>query len=164
MKVTDIQTFLDYYAKVRARTLKMVVLIPPDHIDWKYRQDKFSIGDMVRHIAAIERYLYAEVVQGNKSRYTGCGKELAASYDEVVHFITTLHEESTNIFKGISNDALPNKCCMPGGHSISVASALRAMTEHEIHHRGQLYMYLEMLGVRTPPIFGMTSEDVINRA
>ena len=164
MKVTDIQTFLDYYTKVRARTMKLVAIIPPERVEWKYMHKKFSIGDMVRHIAAIERYLYAEVVQGNKSLYTGCGRELAEGYTEVVNYITALHEESMNIFKAIGDSALQHKCSMPGGHCISVASALRAMTEHEIHHRGQLYMCLEMLGVRTPPIFGMTSEEVISRA
>ncbi len=37
------------------------------------------------------------------------------------------------------------------------------MAEHEIHHRGQLYMYLGMLGVETPPIYGLTSEEVAER-
>lgn len=34
------------------------------------------------------------------------------------------------------------------------------MPEHEIHHRGQLYTMLGMLNVPTPPIYGMTSDDV----
>jgi uncharacterized damage-inducible protein DinB len=37
---------------------------------------------------------------------------------------------------------------------------LRAMVEHEVHHRGQLYLMLGMVGVATPPIFGLTSEEV----
>jgi uncharacterized damage-inducible protein DinB len=38
------------------------------------------------------------------------------------------------------------------------------MVEHEIHHRGQIYMYLGMLGIPTPPIFGMTSEEVLEKS
>ena len=38
------------------------------------------------------------------------------------------------------------------------------MTEHEIHHRGQLYLYLGILGVATPPIFGLTEEEVKARS
>ena len=34
------------------------------------------------------------------------------------------------------------------------------MPEHEIHHRGQLYTMLGMLNVATPPIYGMTSDEV----
>ncbi len=34
------------------------------------------------------------------------------------------------------------------------------MIEHEAHHRGQLYLMLRLIGVVTPPIFGLTSEQV----
>jgi len=37
---------------------------------------------------------------------------------------------------------------------------LRAMTEHEIHHRGELYAYLGILGVAVPPLYGLTSEQL----
>jgi uncharacterized damage-inducible protein DinB len=38
------------------------------------------------------------------------------------------------------------------------------MPEHEIHHRGQIYLYLAMLGVKTPPLYGLTSEQVRARS
>ncbi len=38
------------------------------------------------------------------------------------------------------------------------------MVEHEVHHRGQLYLMLGMVGVETPPIFGLTSEEVHARS
>jgi hypothetical protein len=40
----------------------------------------------------------------------------------------------------------------------------RTMTEHEIHHRGQIYLYLSMLGIKTPPLYGLTSEEVLERS
>jgi uncharacterized damage-inducible protein DinB len=40
---------------------------------------------------------------------------------------------------------------------------LRAMVEHEIHHRGQIYIYLSMIDVSTSPIYGLTSEEVFER-
>jgi uncharacterized damage-inducible protein DinB len=38
------------------------------------------------------------------------------------------------------------------------------MVEHEIHHRGQIYLYLSMLNVATPPLYGLTSEQLRERA
>ena len=38
------------------------------------------------------------------------------------------------------------------------------MLEHEAHHRGQIYLMLGMLGVATPPIYGLTSEEVRARS
>jgi uncharacterized damage-inducible protein DinB len=34
------------------------------------------------------------------------------------------------------------------------------MAEHEIHHRGELYAYLGILGVSVPPLYGLTSEQL----
>ena len=48
--------------------------------------------------------------------------------------------------------------------SLGRRSRARAMVEHEVHHRGQIYIYLGMLGVKTPPIYGLTSEEVKARS
>jgi uncharacterized damage-inducible protein DinB len=34
------------------------------------------------------------------------------------------------------------------------------MIEYEIHHRGQIYIYLAMLEVPTPALYGLTEEQV----
>jgi uncharacterized damage-inducible protein DinB len=38
------------------------------------------------------------------------------------------------------------------------------MVEHEAHHRGQIYLMLGMLDVSTPPIFGLTAEELQARS
>ncbi len=50
-----------------------------------------------------------------------------------------------------------------GGPGIAGWKWLRLLPEHEIHHRGQIYVYLAMLGIETPPIFGLTSEAVVGK-
>ena len=69
-----IRAFLEHYEKVRGRTSRVVDCIPADRVDWTWRDGKFTLGDLVRHIAAIERYMYAENVQGKPSRYPGDGR------------------------------------------------------------------------------------------
>ncbi|HWB27975.1 MAG TPA: DinB family protein [Chitinophagaceae bacterium] len=160
MEITSIQSFLHYYAKIRERTNRLVQIIPHDKLDWAYMPGKFTIGDQVRHIAAIERYMFAETVAGRRSAYHGCDKKLADGYDNVVVFFNGLHRQSLEIFSSLNNDDLHRKCITPGNTPITTWKWLRAMTEHEIHHRGQLYIYLNMLGVKTPPIFGLSAEDV----
>ena len=48
----------------------------------------------------------------------------------------------------------------PAGAPLTTWKWLRMMPEHEIHHRGQLYLMLGILNVPTPAIYGMTSEQV----
>jgi uncharacterized damage-inducible protein DinB len=57
---------------------------------------------------------------------------------------------------------LDRKCRPPGDGQITLWKWLRALLEHEIHHRGPVYGYFGLLGVPTPPLFGLTSEEVID--
>ncbi len=60
---------------------------------------KFAIGGMVRHIAAIERYVFAEDSLGNKANYKGCGYELADSYENIISYFNEMHSQSIEIYE-----------------------------------------------------------------
>jgi len=164
MQIQNIDAFLEYLDKVYQRTVRVIRCIPPDQLEWSYAPGKFTLGDLVRHIAAIERNMFAENVQARPSRYAGCGKELADGYGPVLQFLERMHGESVEIFSRLTPEDLNGKCETPGGAPITVWKWLRSMTEHEIHHRGQIYLYLAMLGVPTPPLYGLTSEQLKERS
>src|SRR5438067_4166740 len=68
MQIQHIESFLDYLAKIHQRTMRVVRCIPADKLEWNYRESKFTLGDQVRHIATIERYMFVETVSGRPSR------------------------------------------------------------------------------------------------
>lgn len=103
VEIRSIESFLDYYESVRRRTTRVVERIPDDRMAWRHPPGRFSFADLVRHLAAIERWMFAENVAGRP---------------------------------------------------------LRAMVEHEVHHRGQLCLMLGMVGASAPPMYGLTSEQV----
>ena len=75
-----------------------------------------------------------------------------------------MHQESVEIFRRLNDADLRRKCSTPAGVEIGIGKWLRAMTEHEIHHRGELYIYLNLLQVKTPPVFGLTAEELVARS
>jgi uncharacterized damage-inducible protein DinB len=164
MQIQDLGAFLDYLDKVYQRTVRVARCIPEGKLEWSFREGKFTLGDLVRHIAAIERYMYGETIQGQPSRYAGCGRELADGLQDVLLFQERMHRESVEIFSRLSIEDLNRKCTTPDGAPITVWKWLRLMVEHEIHHRGQIYIYLAMLDVPTPPLYGLTSEQVLERS
>jgi uncharacterized damage-inducible protein DinB len=164
MEITSTREFLDYYEKVRQRTLRVIACIPADKFDWRYAEGKFSFADIIRHVAAIERYMYAENAQLKPSRYPGHGRELADGPENVMAFFNRMHQESVEVLSRLSVDDLQQKCVTPGNVPITVWKWLRAMVEHEVHHRAQIYVYLGILGIATPPIYGLTSEEVKARS
>ena len=164
MEIRHIDSFLEYLSKIHQRTARVVRCIPPDKLEWTYREGKFTLGDQIRHIATIERYMFVETVSGRPSRYAGCGRDLADGYDQVLAFADRLRAESVEKLSGLADADLQRKCTTPDGAQITVWKWLRAMVEHEIHHRGQIYLYLSHLGVPTPPLYGLTSEQVRERS
>jgi uncharacterized damage-inducible protein DinB len=164
MEIKTIQPFLQYLGNVRERTMRVARCIPPDKIDWTYAPGKFTLGDLLRHVAVVERYMWAETVQGKPARYTTHGKELADGYENIISFMEKLHAESVEIFSRLTDEGLQRKCQTPDSAPITTWKWLRLMIEHEIHHRGQIYLYLAILGVPTPPLYGLTSEQVRSRS
>src|SRR5262245_14019914 len=137
MEINSVGPFLDYYEKVRGRTMKVINQIPTEKIDWTYQEGKFTFADLIRHLAAIERYMYAENAQLKPRRYPGDGQELADEHQNVLRDMAQMHEESMEIFGKLRNEDLQMKCKTPEGSEITVWKWLRAMIEHEVHHRGQ---------------------------
>lgn len=155
---------LDYIERVRHRTMRVIRCIPPDRLEWTYREGKFTLGDLVRHLGAIERWMFAENVAGRPSSYPGHGRELADGYENVVRYIESMHAASMEIFGSLTPEDMVRKCVTPGGAELAIGKWIRSMIEHEIHHRGQIYLYLSILGVETPPLYGLTEEEVKERS
>ena len=164
MEITSVDTFLTYYEGIRERTRRVVDRIPDDRIEWRHAPGRFGFGDLVRHLAALERWMFAENACGRPSRYPGHGRELADGADAVRRYFEEMHAQALEIFRSLTDADLTRRCTTPGGASLPVWKWLRAMVEHEVHHRGQLYLMLGMIGVETPPIFGLTSEEVHARS
>ncbi len=161
MEMTTMEYFLAWYGKIRKVTNEVLKVVPPGQLDWTYMSGKFTIGDLIRHIAAIERLVFAEIAIGNKPAYKGCGKDLADGYENVIRHFNEMHRQSVEIFKSIPDQSLEKKVKSVDGKEIELGNFLRALIVHEIHHRGALCIYLNILGVTTPPVIGLMEEQVI---
>jgi uncharacterized damage-inducible protein DinB len=164
VEVTSAESFLAYYERIRERTLRVAACIPREQLEWRHREDAFSFGDILRHLAGTERFMFCENALLRPTRYPGHGPELAHGYDEVFGYLNRLHGGSVGIIRGLSPIDLQRKCQTPGRAEITVWKWLRSMVEHEIHHRGQIYVFLSMLGIHGPPLYGLTEEEVRARS
>ena len=160
----DLADFLHYADRVRERTRRVAACIPSEHIEWTYKPGAFTLGDLVRHIAVTERFIWAETAHNRPTAYVSHGRELADGRDAVLALLDRLHEESVAQFRALTPEMLAAKCATPEGTKLTTWKWLRMMPEHEIHHRGQIYTMLGMLDVPTPPLYGMTATEVQARA
>lgn len=158
---TDIDNFLKYFENIHNRTARLLPLVPESKLEHTPVPNSFSFGDIFRHLAGVERYMFVAIAVGEENSYKGHQSQLANCFTEVKAYYENLHRESITKLSSLSSKDLNQKCKTPAGALISRSNWLRAMIEHEIHHRGQLYLMLKMIDVSTPPIFGLTSEELI---
>lgn len=164
MEITRVAPFVEYLDRVHERTRRIVELVPEKDLEWQAGPGRLTPGELIRHLAGIERYMYAENVHGQPARYPGHGRDIANGLSATKAYYDRLHAESRELFAALPDARLLEKCLTPAGTPITVGKWLRAMIEHEAHHRGQLYFILGLRGVHTPPIYGLTSEEVRARS
>jgi len=161
---SDLEGFLDYLTSVHARTRRVIACIPQEGLEWMPAAGRWSAGDQVRHLAGIERWMYAETVAGRPSRYAGRGQDLASGLPAVLAFYDQLHIESRAILATLSPAQWTGRTRTPAGVELTTWKWLRAMLEHEAHHRGQLYFTLGLMGVATPSIYGLSETELLARS
>lgn len=157
----ELPAFLDYVDSVHARTRRVVMCIPAESLEWSPGPGRWTAGDQVRHLAGIERWMYAETVLGRTSCYPGHERELADGLEAVLAYYDRLHAEARALFATLTSEQWTGRVATPAGTPITTWKWLRAMVEHEAHHRGQLYFTLGLIGVPTPPIYGLSEPELV---
>jgi uncharacterized damage-inducible protein DinB len=164
MEFRRIEPFVHYYGRLRERTMAVVELVPPERIDWSPGSGALTFGDILRHLAGIERWVFTENAHGRPPRYPGHDRDRADGHQAVIAYFVETHRESLDLLGSLTPDQLEERCETPGGTRITAWKWLRALAEHEIHHRGQIYLMLRLVGVETPPLYGLTAEQVRARS
>ena len=108
--------------------------------------------------------MFVETALGRASRYRSHGPEFGQTKTEILELMQRSHTDSLAVLGEMSATEFHAPIETPAGARITCWKWLRAMVEHEVHHRGQLYVMLRLLDVATPPIFGLTSEELRSRA
>src|SRR5215213_3653083 len=94
MEITRVVPFVEYLDRVHERTRRIVRLVRDEDCEWSAGPGRLTAGDLIRHLAGIERYMYAETVHGRPSRYSGHGRNLADGIAATNAYYDRLHSES----------------------------------------------------------------------
>lgn len=153
---------LTHEASVTERVLDRV---PEAHLGWRPHAKSLSLGQLALHVAMIPGQLSQFISDdamdfGTVARtYPGAGsrQELVdahgSSLDCARSYLASLSDERATAVWTLS----------AGGHPIFAAPrtvALRSfLFNHWYHHRGQLLVYLRLLDVPVPSVYGPTADE-----
>jgi uncharacterized damage-inducible protein DinB len=152
--------FIKYFEGIRRRTLNYIRVVPADKLDWAPQGGEFTCAEVIRHIMASE-VMFVRVATEGRWHYDGHETEQPQGLDDLITLLESTHTETMEALKQIPDHELDAPREGPGGQPLKAWRWLMLMAEHEVHHRSQLAVYLSLLGVQPPHIFGLGVEDLI---
>ena len=155
---------LKEFDKESATTRRVLERVPADKFDWKPHPKSMSLGELAMHVAVVPAVMCGWASE-SETKFTGSPKtpvpassaELMAALDKsVVAMKETMgklgDEGLQERWKGTANGATLME--------MSKVGLIRALAlNHWYHHRGQLSVYLRLLDVPLPSIYGPSADE-----
>lgn len=147
-------------------TRRVLERIPADKLTWKPHAKSMSLGQLAIHIAAIPGRLGAIVTQQDRLEVDPNAFVPTPPKDlkEVHDTFEQSCKDAERYLQGLSNeDAMAGWTLVVGGKAAftlpRIAVLRTIMLNHWYHHRGQLSVYLRLLDVPLPIIYGRSADE-----
>jgi uncharacterized damage-inducible protein DinB len=148
-------------AKTTRRVLERV---PNDKLSWRPHPKSMTIGHLALHIASAPG-LIAGWARDGVTEFTGQPGPDPATAAEVVAAHDTSVSQVKDILTKLGDEGLTNGMWegKAGGKTLMTmpkAALVRGLVlNHWYHHRGQLSVYLRLLDVPVPSIYGPSADE-----
>ena len=161
MSMTDaLLQELDQEARTTRRVLERV---PDDRLAWKPHAKSMSLGQLALHVATVPGAV-AEIAAKSEIQVPEFIQPSASSAKELIPALDRSVARAKEIVGGLDSAALGATWSLKNGDkavmAIPRAALLRStMLNHWYHHRGQLSVYLRLLDVPLPSIYGPSADE-----
>ena len=162
---TMFEPMLDEFREEAAVTKRVLERVPADKLAWKPHAKSMSLGQLAMHIATVPGSLTKitwedefEISQANfNPPLPKDVKEIHAAFEQSVREVEECLKRMTEqlaqghwrlMFRGKEISSKPR-----------IRVLLSIMMNHWYHHRGQLSVYLRLLDIPVPVIYGPSADE-----
>lgn len=145
-------------------TLRMLKALPNEQFGWKPHEKSMSLGELANHVVELHNWVsFVFNKEGLDFRADYIPSTLKTK-EELIAVLEKGYEENSKVVANLNEENyFSNWTLKAGEHVIAEmpkAGAIRfIVTNHLIHHRGQLSVYLRLLNVPVPGIYGPSADD-----
>jgi uncharacterized damage-inducible protein DinB len=150
----------DNEAKTTRRVLERV---PNDKLAWKPHPKSMSLGVLALHVAGSPAVICGWAAE-DETQLKGEPPPVPASTDEILAAHDQSVKKSVEILSSLGDEGLKKMWTGKAAGNTLMAMPKAALVRsivmnHWIHHRGQLSVYLRLLDVAVPPIYGPSADE-----
>ena len=162
MSKTD--DFLAELKRESASTRRMLERVPMDKLAWRPHVKSNSLEQLAKHIANLPKMLISALTADERNIVGIPPLPPIESTEQLMSLFNDNMEQALAAFETFSDDQLGRKWELKAGDRVFISTtkgdAIRNMyLNHSIHHRGQLSVYLRLLDVPVPGMYGPTADE-----
>lgn len=147
---------LEQWAQVRQGLLQAMENITDAELSYTPRADLWPLGQIICHIASTEEGWF----RCNVTHEVSCWEDIdyqLADYPGIPALrllLAEVHARTLGLFNsnGSPDSVAAREVTLPWGPVIAIGEVLWHVLEHEIHHRGEIYLMMGMLGKKAPDV------------
>lgn len=143
------------WSHVRKGLVQALEQLSDDQLAFAPGEGLWTLREVVTHIAGCEDSWLACAMTHGKVKTWPAGRFSAEDFgtvSELKALLQECHGKSEAFMAGLDADGLDRKVGLPWGPFVSVGWILWHILEHEIHHRGEVYLMLGMQGMEAPDV------------
>jgi uncharacterized damage-inducible protein DinB len=147
-------------------TRKILERVPSDNLAWKPHEKSYTLGRLAIHIAQIPRWI-SRIINHEEFDLAKMQPAVTAENNEqLMKIFEDALAENIAVLESAPEDSLNDMWSFRRGEHIFFTLpkkvVLRNMAfNHLVHHRGQLSVYLRLLNVPVPGMYGPSADEIL---
>jgi uncharacterized damage-inducible protein DinB len=155
--------FIQEFDTEAGTTRRVLERVPADKLSWRPHPKSMSLGELALHVAASPAVIAGWCCDG-ETNFTGEKTPAPGSTDEILAAhdkgVQTVRERLTSI----GDEGMKGTWTAKAGGATLMKMPKGALVRslclnHWIHHRGQLSVYLRLIDVPVPSIYGPSADE-----
>jgi uncharacterized damage-inducible protein DinB len=156
-------SFIDELTREAATTKRVLERVPQDKLAWRPHPKSWSLGELALHIAQVPGAIADLITPSEREPSKFTQKEAQSSAEIIQAFDASVANAKAKL-GGWDDAALMSEWKLKSGSQTILAMPRIAMVRsimlnHWYHHRGQLAVYLRLLDVSVPSIYGPSADE-----
>lgn len=147
-------------------TRRMLANVPYNQKDWQPHQKSMPLGRLSNHIADIVNWI-PRIINTNEFDIMDPSRQYAQAEnkEQLMAMFEKNVQGAMDALKTATDENLKGNWTLRRGDHIlftlpRIAAIRNIATNHAIHHRGQLSVYLRLLGVSVPGMYGPSADEM----
>ena len=162
MAMNDV--FIQELEQEAQTTRRVLERVPEDKLSWKPHDKSFSLGQLALHVATVPSTVAGFATQSPFSLPEDLTQAEASSSSEIIQALDEGVAKAKEILAGFDDAAMSAMWTLKKGDQElmtlpRVALIRSILLNHWYHHRGQLAVYLRLLDVPVPSIYGPSADE-----